>query len=1772
MHHTFLRAAALILLFFGNQACSYGQTNQVWQGIPDKKPVTTNLKLEAGKFNALRVFMSDEKTRISLKLSLKTEFGKTSYISKNEKHIDGRNGLEQTVDCLPQFPGDYELKISGKGASSTILIEQLADLEAVEFGEALGELVIENAGNSIIAANHERLEIKHPDFKASMQKGIATPDGKMLFKLPAGYWSLERQGSPQDSAQLIPVHSGKRTTIKWNVIPQINLESDAKTTLRRLDIRDAVAAENDVVTARFAFPAGLAKQTPTIEQMQVNERSLPAEIIDMSASKTPLHLVLLLDSSGSMKKDMKTAIDSAVKFLNKLPAEAIVEVIDFDTRAKLIKAKDRVELIKAVKAVKADGATALRDSVILGIDKLKSSPRPALVVFTDGFDANHNDTAPGSKASEKDVFNRVNGARVPIFTIGFGTGADEATLARLADISGGFYQAANSANLDEVFAALEETVAREYLLNYRRPQKAGTGIRPVVGIAIDTSGSMGEMIEPGKPGQKIEMGKLVLHSLVENLPQESLVQIIDYDSDTKILQTSTSSRARMHKGIANLDSGGGTDVLKALQVCLEGLLAVPSSRRYMLFLTDAAINQTGKNKQKFERMLDRIRDENIFPMWIGMVKDDAFAEVAKRSGGVSIISKNFAQLQETVNQLLAKIAEPVDNSKIPLEIIWQMPQTDAPPQPVSGAGLFELPPMKVATDTDKNEAQDTLQIRVDNIFSTQPDIRTADDQNSNTATSSSQEINSAAATSASTARMAIPIDIKAENSACRFHATRLELFNELNGVTAPKEKVFAAISLTLSNLLPEQDVAIYPNGSSHPSRWISKPDKDVKTVKATPPYQIQDLQKHMFLRWNSDTEMVSPVTWLLDDSLLPFNDFSITIKPNQPLQGKLVFMVSDKTGLSAGALDFFDTAYGNTSLIIGGSPDPLVQKVNNLPKKVGSKLGEAFNLTIDAVTDQPTPLFGATAGSHLVYRQIDLTIESQVQALLDLDASKRMHIELPTTAGTVRRPLSQATALMPGGFYNKVKLAPGSANHLRQAYLMPASLASIASGSLIVEMKGEDCVIKLNPDEQVISPEPAPWHSENSALKARINSIKRLNTLNKSGGNWLIIDATVADINDGSATRLSNLFFLGRADLKDKNFKTSARALKQIDNKAKNKGMGSFADNEEAAGAGLRILPDAINRKMLFAANDDAIVRDGHDLRFVTVFKLPKTGEYLLASDELGLQLDLETKNPAGDIPEWLLAINDEFIPGLSDAFEKNLANRLKQLAAAKRGRTDEEAQLPTTDENGTMSTPAAELSPPLIAPKATLPAEKKMTISVNIIARPIGDNAAIQVGKAASALGGGQAKERRFTLLSTTLSAEQLCKTPFELVYFQEPGESGNVETRIMASGLWGTTKGEKGIDLKAWEPVGEEIKFSSHGVSFPDFSREISGTDLEQRIHSVAAFIPNLEKEQAERLAAEWAKNKTEAAPNHLSIWRWFAHSRLASFIVDQTAFENTTAVSLGVSLSRENNPRLMVLTGGTSADGKFSAKLDLLAVLPRAEGEEEAARAFRITNGLFVSQLEAKIMQGQGVFEFWGRNQLQLIAPSGKQKNAWLKFAEKQGVSAGVLATIKKSKSVIMFPETPATLNDKPFWAWIEVDPQTYELIGVLETGERGTIACEAIIQALIPDGAGVAIGFWKGVETAIWGQCAFTVGGDSYEVALEKTEKLIGELGEHLGKIGESFGVPVGDAELDLLSGKLSLAGFSSDGTYSPWDGYKGFGTGFAKGAAYYLGKARAAGSR
>ena len=180
------------------------------------------------------------------------------------------------------------------------------------------------------------------------------------------------------------------------------------------------------------------------------------------------------------------------------------------------------------------------------------------------------------------------------------------------------------------------------------------------------------------------------------------------------------------------------------------------------------------------------------------------------------------------------------------------------------------------------------------------------------------------------------------------------------------------------------------------------------------------------------------------------------------------------------------------------------------------------------------------------------------------------------------------------------------------------------------------------------------------------------------------------------------------------------------------------------------------------------------------------------------------------------------------------------------------------------------------------------------------------------------------------------------------------------------------------------------------------------------------------------------------------------------------------------------------------------------------------------------------------------------------------KKAGLRPELVKKLEGGTSVTLFPAASPIVNGRPLVAWLDIDPVTYETTSAFESGERGAFAADVIIQALVPDGAGLFLGFMVGVDAAVWSVAAFTLEGGSYEFVLERAEAFASGIAKRFDKIGEgpSLG-PIG------LGGDLkpnfSLAGWTvskGDGvSYSPWDGYKGFVSGYNAGVATYFANAR-----
>ena len=130
------------------------------------------------------------------------------------------------------------------------------------------------------------------------------------------------------------------------------------------------------------------------EDFEVLENGKPQSLKYFTAGNPddapPLHLGLLLDTSGSMAGDIKDARTAAVKFVNALDHAADVTLVDFDTRSP--RRALRPQRLPAAgrahpRAASADGWTALYDAIGVYLNGAQSQEgQKVLVLYTDGGD------------------------------------------------------------------------------------------------------------------------------------------------------------------------------------------------------------------------------------------------------------------------------------------------------------------------------------------------------------------------------------------------------------------------------------------------------------------------------------------------------------------------------------------------------------------------------------------------------------------------------------------------------------------------------------------------------------------------------------------------------------------------------------------------------------------------------------------------------------------------------------------------------------------------------------------------------------------------------------------------------------------------------------------------------------------------------------------------------------------------------------------------------------------------------------------------------------------------------------------------------------------------------------------------------------------------------------------------------------------------------------------------------------------------------------------
>ena len=1542
---------------------------------------------------------------------------------------------------------------------------------------------------------------------------------------------------------------------------------------------------------------------PTKDNTTITEGGKKVEITDITRQITPPSIVLVLDSSGSMGNQMPATLAAAKEFLAGLPNNTFVKIVDFDSDVRVLGGETKEAVTKSLSSVTAGGSTKLFDATLRGLSLLEGKPRPALVVFADGADSSIDNQGVGSDSSLEDVLETLTELDIPIFTIGFGEKPDERAMREFSLASGGqYYSAKDNKALPDVFAAISGKFGNSFVMTYNRPKEAGVSETPIVTFVMDASGSMDTDPEEEGCGFRMERTKALFHDFILKLPDQALMQMISFQTyplgGSRIIQqqVTTADKAKVLQGLGALEPFGGTPTLEAVRMAFEHLRAVPSSKRVMVYLTDAALDVEDDFKVEFERLLTEIKDTGVLVLWAGMGVENevaAFENAALLSGGKYVISEDAAGLESALTELLATMQNAKPSQGIPLSVAINDKTT-------SGEVLSYAANTIVGFTPPKKSAE-IVAVDVAKVVTGTP-LKQYDSATAAMVTGTSVP----GLDTIITKRM--PFTTKSSNQAMELLVGEAFYFSKLKGLTAPDGKQYLGLQLNMKNI-----------------------------TKDKAQYQIPSMNSHFYVNINNEGSYpASDATWLTATPVSPPGNPEINVFTNKDLSGMMVFLVPDAP-VTQVSLHFYDTSHGHINVPLVGKMDKALLQLDRLPTNPPAQITDAFSMTLTAssVTDK-VDIYQAEENTS--FRLVEAAVTSKVQALLDIDPASRLWLRIDTANGPLLTKMSDVTAALPFGFLSPVMLAPGATNTVRFAYPIAKALAGakmdlwgdVQSGSLQIPLVKGSVYGKAS-NKQTLT---------GDGFKLKINQLTNLDGVDGFNSSSIIADVTFTDIKDGFGTQIPEDFFqLVRKDYVESQWVTAEHA-----------GIGNFSSGGLTDGVEL---PDHSSSLLLYGVGHDWPVFDGAERRGLVLFSLSDTDQpWLLKSPYLAELNELVASN-AYTNPELLVYGKDyelidlEFESALETLVSQEIAsynalkaamgvtgtpatvnldrglgknnipvplivtsgmNKIKSVTnfsgfattmqalkwlpttdypwnyrnspeavltqgfgtvwdlahlamglAAKCGSTPKPRLLALTakgiqelkrqsslDQNIPQAIPGvwyldeqgqsklfvipfmkdiSELNGLVYIPTdSVISAFTALTGTIRVSAKVVATQGSAQTGMsdAGTVLGGGEDAGPNYDyieLLAKTTTLPALSLDAVEVAYMEAGTGKGKLYTAVMNTSE-GMHVGTAAVDTGEHELLGLRIEIDIPSGTLTHDTSLAKDETPDRLYHTLSINLPDLPDDAIKSLEAATNKEyKAAKNPDALSALKWYGRNILNRFIATQTSFDAETGAALKLVLGRTDKERCIVLTSRMGTDNKMRTTMDLLQAINQVHnGDATAQAAYNIAAGLFASSLEAAALTGNnkaGYLELWNlapKDTTMLMIFNEEERPAMLAEMEEAGnYPSRLLDAVRDTELIIITPDRPSDYDGQKRWAWLEINPQTYETISVFDTGEHAGMASYAM--SLLPsrdDFGQYIVGAMLGADVAVWSVCSSSLKLSDYKEILADAKATAGAIGEQVSK--------------------------------------------------------------
>jgi len=234
----------------------------------------------------------------------------------------------------------------------------------------------------------------------------------------------------------------------------------------------AVALDVVVTDARGRFVRGL-----TEDDFLIMEEGTPQELAFFTSEGTPVTVMVLLDSSASVRSNLKDVQNAANRFISRLPRGDTARIGFFHDRVVFGPAftDDMNEHVAMINQMRPQRSTHLYDALLASLQQLDTvHDRKALLLFTDGDDE-------GSEASMDEALEAARRSRVSIYSVGLvgwtaagGMDINEGLLTQVAEYTGGrAFFPTNEKEMRTAFDTISEELHRQYRIAYFPPTGAG---------------------------------------------------------------------------------------------------------------------------------------------------------------------------------------------------------------------------------------------------------------------------------------------------------------------------------------------------------------------------------------------------------------------------------------------------------------------------------------------------------------------------------------------------------------------------------------------------------------------------------------------------------------------------------------------------------------------------------------------------------------------------------------------------------------------------------------------------------------------------------------------------------------------------------------------------------------------------------------------------------------------------------------------------------------------------------------------------------------------------------------------------------------------------------------------------------------------------------------------------------------------------------------------------------------------------------------------------